>query len=107
MNVSTDPRIVQYTMTITCLSEYHLMKDTLEEVFGENAKASFESIEDVKQVIVDTYADKEYSFITQSESNEDSKQAEGKEEKKNVRDIEEQKIKDPDTVEIIENLSEF
>jgi hypothetical protein len=81
MYASTDPRIIQYAATITGLPEYHFMKETLEEVFGEDSKILFENIEDMKQVIIDTYSDKEYGFITQNENKEESKVDNSKSEK--------------------------
>ena len=65
MDVSKDPRIVQYANTITGLPDYHIMKEALESVFGENEKVSFENVEEMRGVIVDTYTESEYGLLTQ------------------------------------------
>lgn len=89
MDVS-DPCMVQYANTITGLSEYHLMKDALVEVFGEGQQIDFENIEEMKQVVVQTYADKEMEFINAGASDGDENE-EQKEEIEVVQEIEDSK----------------
>lgn len=65
MDVSKDPKIIQYANTITGLPEYHVMKQALEKCFGENAKVSFENIEDTKKAIEEEYTAIEYGLLTE------------------------------------------
>lgn len=64
MNVSKDPRIIQYANTITGMPEYHIMKTALEEVFGEDEKVSFENIDSMRKVIREEYVKHEYGLLT-------------------------------------------
>lgn len=64
MDVSKDPKIVEYASTITGLPEFYLMKQTLEEVFGQNEFVTFENIESMRKVIEQIYSDKELGLLT-------------------------------------------
>lgn len=101
MDVSKDPRIVQYANTITGLPDYHIMKEALESVFGENEKVSFENVEEMRGVIVDTYTESEYGLLTQGldDLTIGSTQKDDEEEKK------ESKPNGPTPEEITSNLS--
>ena len=87
MNVSKDAKITQYASTITGLSEFHLMRDTLEEVFGEGELIDFGNVEDMKQVIIDTYSKKEYQFVTRGDlAHENQEKANGEDDKEEEKE---------------------
>ena len=105
MDVSKDSRIIQYACTITGLTEYHLMKETLEEVFGEGELVNFENVESLKKWITDTYSDKELEFVTNGDfstnNTEEDKKIDEEEEEK------ESKNKKFTSEEITKHLSKF
>ena len=69
MDVSKDPKVIEYAWTMTGLPEFYIMKAVLINIFGDNAKVSFENIEDMRSVIEDNYTNEELGLISSGVSN--------------------------------------
>ena len=69
MDISKDPRLVEYACTMTGLPEFHIMRTVLINIFGENDKISFENIEDMRRVIEENYTNEEFGIISSGVEN--------------------------------------